>query len=263
MLAATGAAVAVAGGVVALLVNQAGVEPPPRRPVPAYTVPNGILELELGMTLEQAKASGADVAAGRPDTVSQGSALGRAEEDPSPRLTGAFWAFSTTIAGQVARCQLEFAVDDTLSRIGCSFAPFSTVAGFNGSVDSIKSQLRERYQLPAGVCGRIQRPEVVIGDQSAVRCRWAGDDATLSLSGHFEDTKLLQGQQTSFDLAGMMRTSVLRLSLESSKHTQLVEQQRKREADETQRRLEAAASDRRAREAAERRRIEEAASRGL
>lgn len=261
MVGLLGAAVALAGLGVATVVSSQS-DAPPRPPEPAYTVPTGILELELGMTLDQAKASGADVAQGQPDSVPGGAIPGRASDDPSPRLPGPFWGFSTTVAGQAARCQLEFAVDETLSRIACAFDPFTTVTGFDAAVATIQSQLQEKYGLPASICVK-ERPEVVLGDQSNVRCEWTDGNAALVLRGRFGNMNILESPDTPLELAAMMRTSVLRLSLESSKHTYRVEQHREREEAEQQRRVEAVQSERRAREAAEMRRIEEAASRGL
>ena len=256
-----GAALALTtAGVAAVVTSQA--EAPPRPPEPTYAVPTGILDLRLGMTVEEAKASGDDVANGQPGAVPGRRTPGHDSDDPSPRLPGPFWGFSTTIAGQTAHCQLEFAVDDTLSRVACTFDPFTTVTGFDAAVGSIESQLQTKYQLPPSVCVR-EEPEVVLGDQSEFRCEWADGDAALTFRGRFGNMNLLAGQETSLELAALMRTSELRLALESSKHTYLIEQLRNREADAERERQNAAQSERRAREAAEIRRIEEAASRGL
>lgn len=260
-VAIIGAAFAITtAGVAAVISSQA--DAPPRDPEIPYTVPSGILDLRLGMTLDEAKAAGDDVAGGQPDAVPGRFTTRRGSDDPSPRLPGPFWGFSTTIAGQVAHCQLEFAVDDTLSRIACTFEPFTTIAGFDAAVGSIESQLGEKYRLPATDCVREQ-PEVVLGDQSNVRCEWTDGNAALLLRGRFGNMNLLQGPGTSLELEALMRTSELRLSLESAKHTYRVEQYRNREAEEEQRRYDMAEMERRAREADEMRRIEEAASRGL
>jgi serine/threonine protein kinase len=259
---------AVVGAVIVFSVVRSKADTMPGGPPsePRYTVPTGILELELGMTLEEAKASGADVASGQPDAVpsAPGRVLNR-DPDPSPRLRGAFWGFSTTIAGQIARCQLEFAVEDRLSRIACSFDPFRTAEGFDAAARSIKRQLGKRYDLPAGVCAVQRQAPVVMGTEAGVQCIWTDTNASLALTGRFSDMMMgvLAPSPGQADISDLMRTSVMRLSLESKAHEHLVNAQRESEERQRQRVIDEALSEQRAREEAERRRIEEAASRGL
>lgn len=253
------AAAAIVGGGVYV----AGRSDSAHAPVPAYSVPDGILGLRLGMSLDEAKATSPEVAQGREGVITSPTPFGtQNDEDTLPRLSGALWSFYTTIGGQPSRCQLEFAVDEHLSRIACTFDRFESVQGFNAAKRNLLDQLRERYDLPAaGVCGKPPEDEIVIGTKSEVDCRWTGNGASLVLNGRFEDMKMFESTPM-FDSA-LGRTSTLRLSLATAAHDRLVGAAQQRKAEEERREADAIRSEREAKEAAERRRIEEAASRGL
>mgnify|MGYP000037970609 CR=1 FL=1 len=239
------------GGAVALFLGQSGEDRASHADLPRYTLPQGILELELGATLDEAKTSGNDVAAGTLDP-----------ENPFPWPS---WNFSTTVAGQIARCKLDFATEETLSRIACDFEKFSTVEGFNMAADTIKGQLEKRYQLPLGVCVNGREDTVGISAHSTVACHWSDATGSLSLEGRFEDFNMgvAPSPAGELDIAALMRTSELQLSLSSNDHARKVADHEAAEERALQGRIDAAAAERRAREEAERRRLEAAGGRGI
>lgn len=228
-------------------------------------VPTGILDLALGMTLEEAKAASTEVAAGREGPVPSGD-LGQAASDAeSPDLGGPRWGFVTTIAGQPARCLLEFAIKDRLSSISCAFNSFGSVGAFDAAVSNLRQQLADRYALPSSSCNDSDPAEVSIGERSGVKCTWNDSEGSLQLTGRFDDSmaSIFAGSPSGVDMSSMMRTSELRLSLQSVAHLRRAEEHENREAAEQQRQLDELMSGRKAKEAEELRRIQSAASQGL
>lgn len=249
------------GGLTSLMVGLAAYammdsESPPPTSAPTYSVPEELLGLRLGMSLDEVKATGPELAAGVEVEPTDEEPL----ESDSPR-----WSFKTTVAGQPAQCRLAFAVDNRLSRIRCDFDSFGSIEGFDAATRNLKQQLHKRYGLPAeGICAESSEDHVALENVSEVNCQWSGKTTSLTLKGEFND--LFRGiiDTPVTGLGGEFgRTSELRLSLSTAAHDRLVSIAKRRADEARQRQVDAARSAREARGAAERQRIEEAASRGL
>lgn len=152
---------ATAGIVTFALVTGDGV---PRVSATARPVlPTSLYGLTLGMTPDAARAAIPElVVAATPAERAAAQRLGG--DGLSPAATGPI-----AIAGREARCVLQFAVHDTLSRVTCRLVAADVAA----LAESIVDQLALRY----GVAACADGPAPVDWD-----CAWAGQGATLTLA---------------------------------------------------------------------------------
>jgi hypothetical protein len=212
-------------------------------------VPDGLLGLRLGMTMDEARAAVPEVAAGEVTGPEHVSDIGSVSvvSFAMASLPGERIAYRTSIVGTLASCHLDFAVERTLSKLSCSLDGFAELSTQSAAESAIIEQLRSRYGLLAGP-GCVPRTTQSFGTTHERTCAWTGAEATLRFDSRFQ----------SFDGPGigLPPSSTVSISLISRAHDRVVEQtlaRARREADAREAREKA---EREAREAEERRRIE-------
>ncbi len=215
--------------------------------------PHGLKGLDFGMTVDQARAALPEFTDASPESISVSVSAPIDHRDPAAfigammagrdaKLDGAAYDVTTTLGALPARCRLEFAVADTLSRMTCTLDKQPERGSHVAAEEALFDALRERYGEPRSA----HRPpdEHIMGIKHVLSATWSDDVATAELASEF---------QTFETIAALPPSSTITLDNVWHKHQDAVAAaERTARARMEQARREKAAADRRAAEEARR-----------
>lgn len=211
--------------------------------------PQGLKGLDFGMTVAQARAALPAFTDESPASISVPVSMAVDHADPSAMmmammssgqatLPGASYDVRTTLGALPATCQLEFAVNETLSRMTCTIERQPDLGRHVAAEQALFDALVGRYGPPRSE----QRPpdQRIMGVKHELSATWSSPVAQADLNSAFQ----------SFDIgAPLPPQSTITLDNVSSAHQQALaaaQEQARREIEQARRKK--AAADRRAAE---------------
>ena len=149
-------------------------------------VPKGIKGLRFGMSVDEARAALAALGSARELEVARTYTSRLTLSGASVPLPGRRFRVKTEIGGLGAECDLDFAIETTLSKMRCQLESLSSLQTHDAAVRTLRESLESRYGRPT--CSSDPSSQAV---SRVLRCQWEDDEATLQIFASADDLGVL------------------------------------------------------------------------